>query len=151
MFDRLAALADRSGKRIVVLALVFFAVAGALGAGVADRLDPYGADDPETESVIADERLEAAGYRDTSLVVLIDSIDLESAAGQRRVEELTTKIERDRDVQEVASFLSTDSRAFVSRDGDSTYLAVSLKPTDDDDDPGRRRPPGRGARATNRE
>ena len=132
MFDRLANLADRSGKRVVVLALIFFAVAGALGAGVADRLDPYGADDPDTESVIADERLQAAGYRDTSVVVLIDSLDLESTAGQRRVEELTTKIERDRDVQAVASYLSTDSRALVSRDGDATYLAVSLQPTDDD-------------------
>ena len=32
----------------------------------------------------------------------------------------------------VASFHTTGSRAFVSRDGRSTYLAASLKPTDDD-------------------
>jgi len=31
----------------------------------------YGADDPSTESVIADQRLEDAGYRETGVVVLV--------------------------------------------------------------------------------
>jgi len=53
MIERLARLANRSARRTLVLAGVFFLIAGALGAGVADRLDPYGADDPDTESVIA--------------------------------------------------------------------------------------------------
>ena len=70
MIDRLARLADRRGKRVVVIAAIFFALAGVLGAGVADRLDPYGADDPATESVIADQQLEDAGYRATEVIVL---------------------------------------------------------------------------------
>ena len=51
MFERLAALAQRRRVLIVVMSVVFFGVAGALGSGVADRLDPYGADDPDTETV----------------------------------------------------------------------------------------------------
>jgi uncharacterized membrane protein YdfJ with MMPL/SSD domain len=43
-------------------ATVIFLVAGTLGAGVADRLDPFCADDPATESVIAAEQLEDAGF-----------------------------------------------------------------------------------------
>jgi hypothetical protein len=71
MMDRLARLANRHARRTLVLAGIFFVVAGALGAGVANRLDPYGADDPATESVIADQRLEDAGYRKTAVVVLL--------------------------------------------------------------------------------
>ena len=63
------------------MSVVLFAAAGALGAGVADRLDPYGADDPDTESVSAEQRLEEAGYRETSVVVLIEGVDPQTEAG----------------------------------------------------------------------
>jgi RND superfamily putative drug exporter len=133
MFDRLARLADRRGKRVVIAAVVLSVIAGGLGAGVADRLDPYGADDPATESVKAADRLEDAGYRDTGVIVLVDGVDVESAAGRDRIEALSQEIRADEDVTDVASFYTTDSPDFVSRDGDSTYLAVRLAPTDDGD------------------
>ena len=76
MMERLARIADWRARRVLVLAVVFFLVAGALGASGADRLDPYGAEDPDTESVIADERLEDAGYRATGMVVLVDGVDM---------------------------------------------------------------------------
>ncbi|MET0957554.1 MAG: MMPL family transporter [Solirubrobacterales bacterium] len=133
MIDRLARLADRRGRRVVLIAALFFVLAGALGAGVADRLDPYGAEDPSTESVIADQRLEDAGYRSTEVVVLISDADPTSAAGGRRVEEVEARIAGDPGVASVTGFAETRSRAFVSRDGDSTYLAVGLQSTDDDE------------------
>jgi uncharacterized membrane protein YdfJ with MMPL/SSD domain len=125
MTARLARLASNRPRRVLLLAAVFFVVAGALGAGVADRLDPYGAEDPSTESVIADQRLQAAGFRDTGLVVLVRGFD------RQRIERLSKQLERDRDVASVASAVNTRSPDFVSRDGRSTYLAVALKPTDD--------------------
>ncbi len=65
MFDALASPRLSAGaSRSCSAAVVFFGAAGAVGGSVADRLDPYGADDPDTESVIAAERLEDAGYRD---------------------------------------------------------------------------------------
>ena len=132
MFDRLAILAQAHRRAVVIVAVVGFAIAGALGAGVAEKLHPYDADDPDTEAAIADERLEAAGYRSTQVVVLIEGVDPDSAKGRDRIAELTRKVEKDRDVKAVASYASTGSKAFVSRKGDATYLAVSLKPTDDD-------------------
>ena len=131
MIDRLARLAQRRGRRVVIVAAFVFVVSGALGAGVADRLDPYGAEDPDSESAIADRRLEAAGFRGTAIVVLIDGVDVRSSAGRARVEATASAVENDRDVASVSSVLSTGSRAFVSRNGDSTYLAVTLEPTDD--------------------
>ena len=50
MFDALARLADGRARRIGLIAIVFFLFAGAAGGSVADRLDPYGADDPATEA-----------------------------------------------------------------------------------------------------
>jgi uncharacterized membrane protein YdfJ with MMPL/SSD domain len=118
VIDRLARLANRRARRTLLLAGVFFLVAGALGAGVADRLDPYGADDPDTESVIADQRLEDAGFRETGVVVLVQD--------GARVGPLADRLRRDPDVASV-------SPAVVSRDGRSSYLAVALEPTDDDE------------------
>ena len=131
MFERLALLADRRGRTVLIVAVVVAIAAGAYGAGVADRLDPYGADDPATESVKATERLQDAGYRETGVVVLVNHLHVRSAAGRERIQALTKRIRADRDVAGVASFYTTGSRDFVSRDGASTYLAVQLSPTDD--------------------
>jgi RND superfamily putative drug exporter len=125
MFDWLARLTDRRARLVILTAVVLFAVAGALGAGVADRLDPFGADDPATESVHADHQLQRAGYRETGLVVLIRGAD------RARIEGVAARVRHDPAVASVASVLSTGSRAFVSRDGRATYLAVALRPTGD--------------------
>jgi uncharacterized membrane protein YdfJ with MMPL/SSD domain len=129
--ERLARLVDRRSRQVLILAAVLFVVAGAFGARVADHLDPYGADDPGTESVIASHRLEQAGFRETGVIVLIEGVDVRSPAGRERVEAILRKLERDPDVASVSGFLNTGSRDFISRDGSSTYLAIGLKPTDD--------------------
>jgi RND superfamily putative drug exporter len=131
--ERLANLASNRARRVLLVAAAFFVVAGVLGAGVADRLAPYGADDPDTESVIADKRLERAGFRDTGVVVLLQGIDARSAQGRERLEALQRRLGADPDVAEVASFATTRSPDFVSRDGRSTYLAAALEPTADDE------------------
>jgi len=131
VFDALASLASRRGWLVVTLAAIVFVVAGALGAGAAGRLDPFGADDPGTESVIADQRLEDAGFREIGVVVLVEGIDVRSAQGRERVETVTRRLETDPEVAAVSNFLNTGSRDFISRDGHATYLAVALKPTDD--------------------
>src|SRR4051794_22147014 len=132
MFDALARMATFRGRRVVVISVLLAFAAGALGSGVADRLDPYGADDPSTESVIARDKLEDAGYRPTSVIVLVNRIDVSSPQGQERVQSLAQELEADHAVKGVTGYLNTHSPAFVSRDGDSTYLAVSLKATEDD-------------------
>src|SRR5215211_5269214 len=131
MTERLARLAVGQAKLVVVLGLVLFALAGALGAGVAQRLDPFGADDPATESVVADQRLQDAGYRETGVVVLLQGTDPRSPGGRERIAAIARRLRGDRDVAGVASFISTGSRDFVSHDGRSTYLAVALATTGD--------------------
>ena len=132
MMDRLANLAGGHPKRVLIIAGVFFLLAGALGAGVADRLDPYGADDPDKESSIATEKLEAAGYREPQAIVLIDA-DIATPEGEQRVQEVTRKVMGIEGVRAATGFEDTKSDAFVSDDGQSTYLAVQLDATEDDE------------------
>jgi uncharacterized membrane protein YdfJ with MMPL/SSD domain len=131
MLNTLAKLATRRSRTVIVAALIGAVVAGVLGAGVADRLQPYGADDPATESVRADERLEDAGFHDLGLIALVRGVDVSSRQAERRVGALAARISRDPAVGQIADYYNTGSPAFVSRDGRSTYLAVDLKPSDD--------------------
>ncbi len=113
------------------MAVAFFALAGAFGSGVADKLDPYGADDPDTETVQAAERLERAGHRDVGVVVLFEDAPAESPRTERRVARVEQRLADDPGVAAVTGFGSSRELDFVARDGQSVYLAVALAPTDD--------------------
>jgi len=131
MFDALARLANGNARRVGLIAILFFLVAGALGGSVADRLDPYGADDPATESVQAREALLDAGFHGPGAIVLIEDAPVAAPATKARVSSITRELLRNPEVATVAGYYQTRSRAFVSTDGDATYLAVGLKPTED--------------------
>ena len=133
MFNALAGVAQRRGKVVVIAAVVLFGAAGAIGGSVAEHLDPYGNDDPDTESVIASDRMEAAGFRDASVVVLVKDAPVAQASGRKRVNEISSRLKADPDVAEVIGYSDTKSKDFVSRDGSATYLAVSLNATGDKD------------------
>jgi RND superfamily putative drug exporter len=131
MFDSLARLADGKAKRVALLALVFFLVAGAVGGGVADRLDPYGAEDPATETVQAMDRLEEAGLRIPAVIAVVEDAPVAKPATRQRIESLEQQVRERPDVASVTGFYDTRSKAFVSNDGRSTYFAVALKSTED--------------------
>jgi len=131
MFDSLARLADRRPRRVGLLAIAFFLLAGALGGSVADRLDPYGADDPATEAVKAREQLQDAGHRIPGVLVLVEGAPVAKPSTRPRLAALEAELREDAQVKSVSGYYTTRSRDFVSNDGDSTYLAVALKPTDD--------------------
>ena len=131
MFDALARFADGNARRIGIFAILFFLLAGAVGGSVADRLDPYGADDPATETIEAKEQLEAAGLRVPAVIAVVTDAPVADPATRPRVEALERSVRERGDVQSVSGYYDTRSRAFVSNDGDSTYFAVALKPTGD--------------------
>lgn len=130
---RLANLTGNHPKRVLAFAGVFFVLAGAFGSGVADRLDPYGADDPDTEAAIAAEKLEGAGFRDTQAVVLVSEADPETTQGRERLEAVTDDVVAIDGVRSVTGFLDTRQPTFVSRDGQSSFLAVQFEGTEDRD------------------
>jgi uncharacterized membrane protein YdfJ with MMPL/SSD domain len=131
MFDALARFADGNARRIGLAAVLFFLLAGAIGGSVASRLDPYGADDPATETVQAREQLQDAGLRAPAVIAVVEDAPIARTSSRARVEGLERSVRRHADVESVSGYYDTRSPAFVSRDGRSTYFAISLKPTDD--------------------
>jgi RND superfamily putative drug exporter len=130
MFDSLARLADGHARRVGLIAIAFFLLAAALGGSVASRLDPYGADDPSTETVKAREQLQDAGFRAPAVVAVVADAPVAEPSSRTRVEALERQLRERPDVAAVNGYYETHSKAFVSGDGNSTYFAVSLKPTD---------------------
>jgi uncharacterized membrane protein YdfJ with MMPL/SSD domain len=131
MFDSLARLADGYARRVGLFAIAFFLLAGALGGSVADRLDPYGADDPATEAVEARDQLHDAGLRIGAVQVVVENAPVAKPSTHRRIAALETELLERGDVESVSGYYTTRSRDFVSDDGNSTYLAIALKPDDD--------------------
>jgi uncharacterized membrane protein YdfJ with MMPL/SSD domain len=131
MFDALARFADGNARRIGFFAIAFFLLAGAIGGSVANRLDPYGADDPATETVKAREQLQDAGLRVPAVEAVVENAPVAAAATRARVEALERSVRRRKDVESVTGYYDTHSPVFVAKDGKSTYFVVALKPTED--------------------
>lgn len=137
MLRALADLAAARPRRVVVLAAFAFLLAGAFGVPVAGLLSAANSnfEDPSSESVVARKRLERAtgvspGF---ALVALVEAREgVASAAGRAKVHEVGGTIAGDPAVARVVTFFDTRDPAFVSRDGDSTYLLASFKPVSDD-------------------
>src|SRR4051794_29706163 len=131
MLDGLARFVYRRRSFVAIGAVVFFVAAAGIGGSVADHLDPYGADDPATESVKADDLLQAHGYRPTSVIVLIQNAPVDRPHTKQRVESIERELRDRHAVASTTSYYDTRSEDFDSHDGDATYIAVALRPTDD--------------------
>ncbi|MGH2975676.1 MAG: hypothetical protein ACRDLL_12520, partial [Solirubrobacterales bacterium] len=116
MFNALARLADGNARRIGLVAITFFLLAGALGGSVASRLDPYGADDPATEAVKARQRLEDAGLREPAVLAVVKNAPVAAPATRKRVEALEQSMRRRPGVNSVTGYYDTSSPIFVSHD-----------------------------------
>ncbi|HEX8119624.1 MAG TPA: MMPL family transporter [Solirubrobacteraceae bacterium] len=122
---RLAHLATTHPRRVLVATFAAFLVAVVFGAPVAGMLssdDEF--DDPDSESQVAGTRLDRlAGVDQTpALIVLVRGDDPRS-----RLPALEAEIAREPRV-------ARTDRGPLSRDGRATYLAVTMKAGDDEDD-----------------
>src|SRR3954468_6753752 len=134
VLDALARLASSHPRRVIAIALLGAVLAGAFGTGVANKLHPYGADDPASDSVKAKDRLaKATGLEPgAQLVALIDTPSgARAAASRARVEHVARVIAREPQVGRVATFYRVHDRTLVSRDGRAQYAAVSFRPSSD--------------------
>jgi uncharacterized membrane protein YdfJ with MMPL/SSD domain len=139
VFASLTRLATNRSKRVLTVTAIVVVAAGAIGASGLDRLDPYAADDPRTESVRADAVLERAGVAaGVDVVALVDTPNgARSRSGRERVAAVTRLLRADPDVARVVSF-EQGGRALVAHDGRSTYLTASFRRGADEHDAGER-------------
>ena len=133
MLSRLATFLYSNRRRVLIAAVVGAVVAGAFGAGVTNRLSPYGADDPATQSVQATNRFQDETGRqiDPGVVALVSSGDVHTSAAKQRVEGVAAELGTQPDIASVATFYTTHNRAMVARDGRSTYVIAYFKALSD--------------------
>ncbi len=129
----LTALSDRIGgrpRRSLLAVGLFVIVAGVLGAPVAGVLeDAGGFAPPDAGSSRAIERInDASGTQSSARVVLLVRTPrgAGSPAARARVAQLRAELAREPGVVSVATARSSGDPAFVSREGRSTFLAVTL-------------------------
>jgi uncharacterized membrane protein YdfJ with MMPL/SSD domain len=135
MLGRLSGIVVRRPRRVVAGVALLAVVAGVLGGGVADRLAPYGADDPASESYRAEQLLERSGANaSTDVVALVrPRRSLRSPAGRAEVLRVAAELRRDPDVARVTTFREGGS-ALVSRDARASYVAAGFRPQVDSSD-----------------
>jgi RND superfamily putative drug exporter len=131
--ERLATFLHANGRRVLAVAIVAAAIAGAFGASVAKHMSPYGADDPATQSVQARNRFEHAAGRqiDAGVVALVQPGEVRSSAAKARVSQVAAQLRAQPHVAHVVSYYDTHDPAMVSRDGRSTYVLAYFKPLSD--------------------
>ena len=74
MLTNLATFVHAHGRRVLLVAGLGAAIAGAFGFGAEKHMSPYGANDPATQSVQATNRFQSA----EQVVAALQAIDFES-------------------------------------------------------------------------
>jgi uncharacterized membrane protein YdfJ with MMPL/SSD domain len=124
---------DRRAKRILAAAFVLAITAIAASASLSDRLAPFAADDPRTESVRADAMLEKAGLNaGVDVVALVKTPQgATSPDGRAQIASAAETLRAGTDVGRVIT-PSEAGRSMISRDGRSAYVAASFRAGVDD-------------------
>src|SRR5436189_562586 len=130
MFTKLADLATRHSRRVVILAVVLAVAAAALGGNVATRLAPYGADDPASDSYKTSQAIKQATGVESAPRIVVLVRDQTPA----RVAHVAAVLRADRGIGRVSTYYDTHNRALLSNDGRATYLGAWIKRTADDED-----------------
>ncbi len=134
MLGRCAAVAVARRRLVLVLAVVFLALAGALGGGVAGELSGGGFDDGRSESVRAAAALqEQFGSGAPNLVLLVTAPDgIDDPAAVRSAERLVRALSAEPGVGQVTSWWTSGHPAgLASRDGDRALVLARIAGADD--------------------
>jgi len=115
-------------KRLIAAALVLAAVGIAAGTSLSDRLAPFAADDPHSESVQADELLARAGVTaGVDVVALIKTPQRASSPlGRAQAAAVARDLYAAPDIRRVIT-PAQGGRSMIAKDGRSAYVAASFR------------------------
>src|SRR5829696_6781308 len=136
MLTRLARLSTQHARAVVIAAVVLFAVAGALGGGVADHLTSGGFEDPSSESERADEALADrfdTGVPNLLLLVTAEGGDVDDPAAAQAGQELADRLAGEEGVTDVVSYWSEGNAPPLRNDDGSRALVVARIEGNDDE------------------
>ncbi|MDH6214880.1 MMPL family transporter [Streptomyces pseudovenezuelae] len=132
MFERLAELAIRRSRLVLVVAVVAVALMGVLGAGAFGKLLGGGFDDPASQSTKAAKVIDDKFGGETNLVLLVRAddgrVDAPDAARSGRA--LVADLKKEKTLTNVVSYWDTDIPGLRSRDGREAMVLAHVTGTE---------------------
>jgi putative drug exporter of the RND superfamily len=135
MLTRFARLSTNHARAVVIAAVVMFAIAGALGGGVADHLTSGGFEDPSSESERADDALAErfdTGVPNMLLLVTARDGDVDAPAVAAAGTALTAELAAEEGVADVVSYWSEGNAPPLRNDDGDRALVVARVVGNDD-------------------
>ncbi|MFF5089231.1 MMPL family transporter [Streptomyces niveus] len=129
MFDRIAELAIRRARLVLVVAVVAVALMGAVGAGAFSVLKGGGYDDPASQSSRAGKVIDEKFGGETNLILLVRTAEgrVDSPAADRSGQALVADLKAEKDLDNVLSYWDTDSPDLRSEDGREAIVLAHVK------------------------
>ncbi|MFI7321210.1 MMPL family transporter [Streptomyces venezuelae] len=129
MFERIAELAIRRSRLVLIVAAVLVALMGALGAGAFGKLLGGGFDDPASQSSRARNVIDEKLGGETNLVLLVRAADgrIDAPAARRDGEALVAALKKEPDLDNVVSYWDTTSPDLRSKDGREALVLARVK------------------------
>ncbi|MFF9206340.1 MMPL family transporter [Streptomyces sp. NPDC014986] len=129
MFERMADLAIRRSRLVLVVAALAVALMGVVGVGAFDKLKGGGFDDPASPSTRAANVIADKFGGETNLVLLVRSPDgrIDTPAAEENGQDLVAELKKDERLSNVVSFWETNSRDLRSEDGREAMVLAHVK------------------------
>ncbi|WP_419996969.1 MMPL family transporter [Streptomyces boninensis] len=132
MFERIADLAIRRSRLVLVVAAVAVALMGVAGAGAFGKLLGGGYDDPASQSTRAAEVIEEKFGGETNLVLLVSAAEgrIDAPAAERSGRKLVAGLKKERHLENVVGYWDTNSPSLRSKDGREAMVLVHVQGKD---------------------
>ncbi|WP_331728001.1 MMPL family transporter (plasmid) [Streptomyces coelicoflavus] len=129
MFERVAELAIRRSRLVLVVAALAVAVMGFVGGGAFTKLLPGGFDDPNSQSSRAVEVIDDKFGGETNLVLLVDTPDggVDTPAAKSAGQALVSELKGEKNLANVYSYWDTNLAALRSEDGEQALILAHVK------------------------
>ncbi|SED32809.1 MMPL family transporter [Streptomyces melanosporofaciens] len=129
MFERIAELAIRRSRLVLVVAVVAVALMGAAGSGAFTKLLGGGFDDPASQSTRAGKVIDEKFGGETNLVLLVRAADgrIDTPAAKESGRSLVADLKEEKNLANVVSYWDTGSADLRSRDGRQTMVLAHVK------------------------
>ncbi|MFD5750326.1 MMPL family transporter [Streptomyces sp. NPDC127033] len=129
MFERIAELAIRRSRLVLIVAVVALALMSGLGAGAFDKLKGGGFDDPASASTRAAEVIDEKFGGEANLVLLVSSSDgrVDTPASGRTGRALVADLKKEKNLTNIVSYWETNSPDLRSEDGREAVVLAHVK------------------------
>ncbi|KIF69295.1 membrane protein [Streptomyces sp. AcH 505] len=136
MFERIAELAIRRSRLVLVVAVVAVALMGALGFGAFGKLLGGGYDDPASQSARAGKVIEEKFGGETNLILLVRTSEgrVDAPAARQGGESLVAELKKEKDLENVVSYWETASPDLRSKDGREAMVLAHVTGNDTERD-----------------